>query len=186
MIIFQKNIIGNVMFYGGIFIIIAGVFMAYKDATYVYDNFGGMDEPLFDWRFFFNTLIIPTLIGTMLIGLSEVIKLLDKLLRNVKLLQIAPTKSGQTSIQTETTSTPEAQDNWTMNQKDEEKIYDLYSDKAILEIIASTKKGYCIVKTQDMQGPLNPSLKVVDVTGVAAREVHDPVKEQAILASYHA
>jgi hypothetical protein len=55
-----------------------------------------------------------------------------------------------------------------------------------LEIIPSQKEGYCIIKLQDKDGPLNPYIKIVDVSGPDAEEVQDEPVRQEIMDWYKA
>jgi hypothetical protein len=174
----KVNIISIILFVTGIIVVIVGVYTAYQNANY--HNPIGSDPyaTTMDWPMFFMMLYSPVAFGMLLIGVSEVIRLLHKqqftLKNNNEFLEKSePDEDAQNTS-----------DVWAMSEADEEKIYELYSDKAILEIIPTQKEGYSIIKLQDKDGPLNPYIKVVDVSGFGAKEVHDETTRREIMNWY--
>jgi hypothetical protein len=116
----------------------------------------------------------------VLVGIAEVIRLLHK-------RQFHPLKVAEGEVPANTSLAEDSDDPvkiWTISEADEQKIYELYSDKAILEIIPSQREGYCLIKMQDKDGPLNPYIKIVDVSGIGAREVHDETIRKEIMHWY--
>ncbi|RKQ33957.1 hypothetical protein [Oceanobacillus halophilus] len=185
MTILQKNIIGNILFFTGIGLIVVGIISAYLNAEYVnYVGPHGEEETVFEWRFFLSSMTQSIFNGMMLIAFSEFIKYLDAL-KNKNMQGDTPTQEHHNEHSSlPVTPSEKKHEVWTLTENDQEKIYELYANQAILEITASNTKGYCIVKVQDYNGPLDPGLKVVDVRGQAAEEVHHAETVNQLLASY--
>lgn len=177
----RVNIIGIILGLTGLIVFGIGIYNAYQSAIYENPIAGDPTAATMDWTMFFMMLSGPATFGLMLIGISEVIRLLHKQQFTLKNSNEMPSFSEKKKLAAETEKTSDV---WTVIEADEEKIYELYSDQAILEIIPSQKEGYCIIKLQDKNGPLNPYIKVVDVSGHGAREVHDETVRQEILAWY--
>ncbi|GAB3799782.1 hypothetical protein [Virgibacillus kimchii] len=177
----KVNVISIILFVTGIIIIVGGFIMAYNHSNYSGSvNFSGEHAMVFDWFGFFMMMSNPLSYGLVLIGIGEVIRLMHKRFDQTVENQVIK-QTGQAIPETNTEHESRA---WTFSEEDEEKVYELYSDKAILEMLPSKKEGYCIVKLQDKEGPLDPHIKVVDVSGFGAREVHDEKIRQEILDEY--
>ncbi|MFA1819773.1 hypothetical protein ACDX78_06185 [Virgibacillus oceani] len=176
----KVNIIGIILFVTGITVIIIGVYSAYQNANYDNPVAGDAYSTTMDWHMFFMMLPSYVANGAMLIGLSEVIRLLHK-----KHYHTSKNPEGKVSANLASATEKEnLSESWTISEADEQKMYELYSDQAILEIIPSQKEAYCIVKLQEKDGPLNPYIKIVDVSGFGAREVHDEAIRQEIMNWY--
>ncbi|WP_164216071.1 hypothetical protein [Virgibacillus sp. YIM 98842] len=178
----KVNIIGVILFITGVVIIIVGLYSAYQSANYETPIAGDPYATTMDWHMFFMMLPSSVAYGAALIGISEVIRLLHNQ-HNDKLINSAESVSANTAQPADVEDPAKV---WTISETDEEKIYELYSDKAILEIIPSQKEGYCIIKLQDKDGPLNPYIKIVDVSGPDAEEVQDEPVRQEIMDWYKA
>jgi|SRR5690625_908476 len=177
----KVNIISIILFVTGVFIIILGIYSAYQNANYENPVASDPYASTMDWHMFFMMLPSSIAYGAALIGLSEVIRILHK-----RHFYISKSAEGIVSANT-ASAAEEIEDiskTWTVGEADEGKLYELYSDKAILEIIPSQKQGYCIIKLQEKDGPLNPYTKIVDVSGGGAREVHNESIRQEIMTWY--
>ncbi|RLL43708.1 hypothetical protein D8M04_12350 [Oceanobacillus piezotolerans] len=164
--------------------IVFGTYTAYREANYMLPYHQGGMNPPFEWTYFLQTMFYTTRDGVIIIALSEVIKQVDKLAKKLGSFGTTqcPPETSQVQVQKTNTAPVESiSEPWELTEKDEEKIYDLYAGKAILEITPSPEKGYCKVKVQDYEGPLNTDIKVVSVNDPAAKEVHDPQRVEAIL-----
>ncbi|WP_085992933.1 hypothetical protein [Oceanobacillus senegalensis] len=177
-----------VLFYGGIVVIILGCITSYINAESIHHVGPYGEETIFEWRFFFSSITQYIFHGFILIGFSELLKLLEGL--NHRKIQVNIPESTNDEISS--TSVPFSNsvgdipihESWTVDLKDQEKVNELFSDQAILEISASGCKGYCIVKVQDFDGPLQPELKVVDVRGDVAEEIRNTEVVNKLLASF--
>ncbi len=176
----KVNIIGVILFITGVIIIIVGIYSAYQSANYENPIAGDPYASTMDWHMFFMMLPGSVAYGAALIGLSEVIRLLHN-------QHIHKLINSEKSVSANSAPAPDEEESvkiWALSEAEEIKVYELYSDKAILEIIPSYKEGYCIIKLQDKEGPLNPYIKIVDVSGPAAEEVQDEPVIQEIMRWY--
>ncbi|MGJ9460041.1 hypothetical protein [Oceanobacillus sp. CF4.6] len=176
----QKNILGRILFYFGIAVIVLGFIQAILNAQMMQYDHNGIERMEFEWRYFLMSFIQHLISGVTIIALSEVIRLLNTLNYNFSTVRMA-SEDFQPVILEKGREEPHI-DNWTLTESEKVKIHELYSDKAILEIIPSHKKGYCIVTLQDFNGPLKSFQKIVDINDVGAREVHDPVIKKQLLS----
>ncbi|GAB3061748.1 hypothetical protein [Virgibacillus ainsalahensis] len=167
----QGNIIGKILFVIGIVVIITGVFSAYNMANSTSYTGLGNEGVTMEWAIFLPVAGRAVVLGMVLIGLAEVIKLLRQLNarhREVEHLRrplgAEPQQSGVLYEKTEESS------DWDLEEGDILKIYELYSREAILEILPSKLEGYCVVKLQNDEGA---HIKVVDIGGFSAEEVQN-------------
>ncbi|MFD2630130.1 hypothetical protein [Oceanobacillus kapialis] len=180
----KAMITSRILLVVGIIIILAGLYNAWDMARY--DDYSGYGQSngSIEWARFFMFAGSSMLYGFVLVGLAEIIRLLHKILLKEPVNQIH-TITKTNDSESVVTAQEQANTVWELSREDEEKIYDLYSDKAILEIRPANMMGYCIVKVQDKSSPLNPEVKVVDVGGFKAKAVHDTDKRNAILEWYY-
>ncbi|UJL47334.1 hypothetical protein KFZ58_05425 [Virgibacillus sp. NKC19-16] len=177
----EGNIIGRILFYVGIVVMVVGVILAYSMANVTnYGGPAGNRETTIQWPIFFHTAIRAVIAGLLLIGFSEIIKLLHSINSKTGLVKGTTTNTGATDHDKDEEQPTE----WKLSKTDEEKIYEAYADKAILEIIPSSFEGYCIVKLQEYDGPLDPVIKVVDIGGLSVQEVAGAVTRKKILDWY--
>jgi hypothetical protein len=174
----KVNIIGIILFITGVIIVINGVVGTYISISEFRSiDISGEPATYIDWTNFFMMASGPLTYGMVLIGVSEIIRILHK-------HHLHPTKNKVKENPDSADEIENTSERWAISEAVEEKIYELYSDKAILEIMPSQKEGYCIIKLQDKNGPLNPYIKIADVSGFGAREVHDETIRQEIIIWY--
>ncbi|WP_337018265.1 hypothetical protein [Oceanobacillus massiliensis] len=175
----KHKLMSRFLFYFGIVIMVLGAIQSYLNAQMMeYDNYGNETAMGFEMRYFLMSLIPYLFNGAVVIALSEIVKLLISL--NLKPGEASASPGISSATEEETAEIQEI--NWSLSESDEEKIYELYSDKAILEIAPSRMQGYCIVTLHEFNGQLNSYKKVVDIAGTGAKEVHDPVIQKKALA----
>lgn len=167
----KQNVIGKILFYLGIAVIVIGIIQGFINANQMFyqDSFGNQ-ETRFEWRFFIQMAVQATVDGMVLIGISEVIKLLQNAngkIAGLKLFNGKEKSNHQTEIINEEVELPTV---WKLSEDDIEKVYKLYSDAAIIELLPSQLEGYCVVKLQKDEGAF---IKVVDVNGFHAQEVQN-------------
>ncbi|MBP1970564.1 hypothetical protein J2Z83_002685 [Virgibacillus natechei] len=185
----ERNIVGRVLLYTGIVFIIAGLFlgisMIVAHSARLPANMEG-EIRIMDMLVGFSNSSLPYIIGGfLLIGASEIIKLLHSINRKPGLYkEVATMQQSDTGVNIQKIEDESRPTDWKLSKTDEEKIYEAFSDKAILEIIASPFEGYCIVKLQEYDGPLDPVIKVVDLNGLNLQEVKDHATKQKILDWY--
>jgi hypothetical protein len=178
-------IISRIIFIAGIIVLLAGLYNAWNMARFEqYTDFGAEVNQTLDWSTFFMLAGTSLMYGFILIGIAEVIRLLDGILKK-KIVTQTTSLTKPTEQESVVFSQEEINTGWNLTREDEEKIYELYSDKAILEIRLANLEGYCIVKVQDTSRPLNPEIKVVDVGGFSAKDVQDTEKRNKILEWYY-
>ncbi|AXI08539.1 hypothetical protein CV093_06555 [Oceanobacillus sp. 143] len=182
----QKNIIGRILFYLGIVVIIIGIVHSIVNSyqlDYEMGGYGG-EEYKFFWSTFLYLFPSAFLNGLILIGLSEAIRLLDSINRKEPptIITAGEQVKNNEGIQVVSNDKPEV---WEISEAEEEKIYELYADKAILEITPYITKGYCIVKLQDYDGPLKPFVKVLDLNGINPEEVQNLDRRKEIIQWYN-
>ncbi|WP_373895400.1 hypothetical protein ACUL41_13675 [Virgibacillus natechei] len=178
----KGNIIGRILFYVGIGLMVVGVILAYSMAnvpSYTGATPTGNEETTMQWPIFFHTAGRAVIAGLLLIGFSEIIKLLHSINSKSGLVKEPVTTAGAADNNEEVQPTE-----WKLSKADEEKIYEAYADKAILEIIPSSFEGYCIVKLQEYDGPLDPVIKVADIGGLNVQEVADAVTRKKVMDWY--
>ncbi|RDW19724.1 hypothetical protein [Oceanobacillus chungangensis] len=182
----EKNIIGSILYYLGITIIIIGTITAIINSyqlSYEMGGYGG-EEYKFFWSQFLYLFSSAFFNGLILIGISEVIRLLDSINRKEPptIITAGEQMKNNEGIQVFSNDKPEV---WKISAAEEEKIYELYADKAILEITPYITKGYCIVKLQDYDGPLKPFVKVLDLNGIHPEEVQNLDRRKQIIEWYN-
>lgn len=178
-------IISRIIFIAGIIVLLAGLYNAWNMARF--EDYSGLTPggtTSVEWSTFFMIAGSSIMNGIVLIGIAEVIRLLDGILKKEPVTQ-SPSITKPTEQESVVPSQEEINTGWNLTREDEEKIYELYSDKAILEIRLANLEGYCIVKVQDTSRPLNPEIKVVDVGGFSAKDVQDTEKRNKILEWYY-
>ncbi len=172
--------LGRILLYLGFATIVIGFIQAIMTAQIMdYDPYGN-ETPIFEWRYFLMTFLQSLISGVTIIALAEIIRLLNSLNSNFQNIQQATSNPQPQPIPESSDDRPA--DKWSIDEADQEKIYKLYTDKAILEMIPSYKEGYCIVTLQEFNGPLSSFKKVVDINGNEAREVRDPILISQILS----
>ncbi|MEC5425677.1 hypothetical protein QGM71_19595 [Virgibacillus sp. C22-A2] len=183
----QENFIGRILSYIGVIIIISGLIAGYNMSTYVHyvDGYGN-EERFFEWTSFFVLAGGSFLFGVALLGFSEVINLLHIISGRINSLKLT-NENKKPSIYEENHEIEDMvkSKEWTLQESDEQKIYQLFSDKAILEIKPTEVEENCIVRLQDREGPLSPYVTVVDVSGMMASEVQDVELKQHLIAWYN-
>ncbi|MFD1174068.1 hypothetical protein [Oceanobacillus picturae] len=178
-------IISRIIFVTGIIVLLAGFYKAWNMARLnQFSDYNPEGTATIDWDTFFMLAGTSLMYGFILIGIAEVIRLLDGILKKETFTQ-TPSLTKPTEQESVVFSQEEINTGWNLTREDEEKIYELYSDKAILEIRLANLEGYCIVKVQDTSRPLNPEIKVVDVGGFSAKDVQDTEKRNKILEWYY-
>lgn len=184
----ERNIVGRVLLYTGIVFIIAGLFlgisMIVAHSARIPTNMEGQLGIIEVLGSFVSTSLGYLIGGFLLIGASEIIKLLHSINRKTDLYkEVATMQRSDAGVDNKIEDEDRPTD-WKLSKTDEEKIYEAFSDKAILEIIASSFEGYCIVKLQEYDGPLDPVIKVVDLNGLDLQEAKDHATKQKILDWY--
>ncbi|CDO02908.1 hypothetical protein BN988_01388 [Oceanobacillus picturae] len=178
-------IISRILNVAGFIVFITGIINAWRVSRF--EEYSGLDPEgtiTMEWSTFFMVSGSAIMNGIILIGIAEVIRLLDGILKKEPVTQ-SPSITKPTEQESVVPSQEEIKTGWNLTREDEEKIYELYSDKAILEIRLANLEGYCIVKVQDTSRPLNPEIKVVDVGGFSAKDVQDTEKRNKILEWYY-
>ena len=185
----KRNLIAKILLFSGIVLLLAGIYPSIKLAfiyDHTYDYTYQTEEPprLFDMSYFLQGYLSFFMYGMVLIWFSEMIRLLENLLRRQPAGAVE--RSGENSLdpalERETDSNPVLQQ--TVSKEAEGKIHDLYASKAILEIHASHVNGYFIVRLQEYQGPPQSYLRVVDTNGYKAEEVKDKKLADEIIAAH--
>ncbi|PAV29654.1 hypothetical protein CIL05_09785 [Virgibacillus profundi] len=179
----KQNILGRIIFWFGIAVIVIGIIQAYIMASNTfYDDGFGHQEVRIEWRFFFQMAFQYLVDGMIIIGISEVIKLLHNAngkISGLKLFKADNRPEHQSDIANEV---PEQSSDWKLEEMDVEKIYELYSDAAIIELLPSQMEGYCVVKLQKDEGAF---IKIVDVGGFSAQEVQNPEIKKKVTDWYN-
>ncbi len=154
-----------------------------------YEEYSGLEPGgtiTMEWSTFFMVFGSSVMNGVVLIGVAEVIRLLHKIYTKEP-IKLTTHSAAKLSSERESVITGNEKINtvWKITREDEEKIYELFSGKAILEIRPANIEGNCVVKVQDTSGPLNPEVKVVDISSFNATEVQDTERRNKILSWYH-
>ncbi|RDW17570.1 hypothetical protein CWR48_13690 [Oceanobacillus arenosus] len=181
----QKNIIGRILFYLGIVVIIIGIIHSIVNSFQInYMDPYGQEDYKFYWSSFLYLFPTALLYGSISIGISEVIRLLDSINRK-ELPSILTVGEKVRSNESIPMISAEKQEFWEISDIEEEKIYELFADKAILEITPYIVKGYCVVKLQDYNGPLKPFVRVLDLNGGNPIEVQNTDRRKQIIEWYN-
>ncbi|MBR7796350.1 MULTISPECIES: hypothetical protein [Virgibacillus] len=190
----QRNILGIAILILGIGLMLIGPMFAYYvtfNESSLYEM--GEQENRFMWQSFFTIAGRWFLGGVLLIGVSEVIRLLvsinnhiynDRKQTREKGKRMTDDESGYS--QTTEREQTDMQEEWNLRPADEEKIYHIFNNEAILEMRPAPIKGYCVVKLQDKDSPINPYVKVIEVTETVAKEVRNAEIRKRVLEWYNA
>ncbi|GAA0422691.1 hypothetical protein PD280_22135 [Virgibacillus salarius] len=190
----QRNILGIAILILGIGLMLIGPMFAYYvtfNESSIYEM--GEQENRFMWQSFFTIAGRWFLGGVLLIGVSEVIRLLvsinnhiynDRKQTREKGKRMTDDESGYS--QTTEREQTDMQEEWNLRPADEEKIYRIFNNEAILEMRLAPIKGYCVVKLQDKDSPINPYVKVIEVTETVAKEVRNAEIRKRVLEWYNA
>lgn len=162
----QYNIIGWILFGIGIIFLMVGI-IASNQAMQYYEP--GLSNRL---NLFFSEFTYWFIIGMVFIAFSEIIKLLHRIYYYIppvisKVEDIDKKRMSQGNEE-EQLNVPVS--SWSFSHIEKEKIYDLYNDETILNIIPSHLQGYCIVNTKNGEGE---DMRIVDVGGFGAHEVYN-------------
>ncbi|WP_188456893.1 hypothetical protein [Virgibacillus oceani] len=173
----NENIVAKILFIIGVAQMVVGFLLGIilANADYFYDGFV--------WSTFLAWTIGGFVSGMLFIGFSEVIKLLNAINGKMTPLEAAGDKKTNNYLDIfNGVEIKPASVNWTLAEQDQEKIYELYANENIAEVIPSILEGYCIVKLKDAQEQF---VRVVDVGGFSAEEVHDKEIKHRVISWYN-
>ncbi|WP_099157539.1 hypothetical protein [Virgibacillus ndiopensis] len=172
----QENVVAKILFIIGIAEMVVGLLIGIILANAGYYNG-------FVWSTFLAWTIGGSVTGMLFIGFSEVIKLLHMINRKINAREATVGNNTANYLDifdgAKRTTKPV---NWKLGEQDKEKIYDLYKQEKIIEIVPSILEGYCLVKLENEQGQF---VRVVDVGGFGAEEVHDNEEKRKVISWYN-
>ncbi|WP_164669881.1 hypothetical protein [Virgibacillus doumboii] len=167
----NENIVAKILFNIGVAEIAVGI---------ITGLILGNQDPysVMNWSLFLAWAIGGFIGGMLLIGFSEVIRLLHTInqkISPVKSDEILNKPSNETGIADKSVS-------WVLDDADKEKIRKAYQNETIVEMIPSPMEGYCLVELKGSQGYY---VKVVDIAGFGAEEIQDPEIKHKIIKWYN-
>ncbi|MTW85861.1 hypothetical protein F3157_09350 [Virgibacillus dakarensis] len=172
----KENLIAKILFIIGTAIMVIGFITGLAVGNMSYDYDFGIGGGMV-WSIFFTYFFAGIISGMLFIGLSEIIRLLHSMNNEIGYKTPMPEKAPADSSQNQ------PPDKWGVSQTDKEKIYDLYQNERILEIIPSNIEGYCLVKMADDSG--KQFVRIVDIGGFGATETNETAIKQRVIAWYN-
>ncbi|MFC3041490.1 hypothetical protein ACFOGI_14675 [Virgibacillus xinjiangensis] len=177
--------ITNVILVAGILSLVIGFVLAYQMANQQpgMPQGAGQESARINWRSFFQIYFQFFTNGMILIGVSEGIRLLQKIhdKKPAGVMPILYRKGKQEPLEDWEERERMEESDWQLSEEDVMKIYDLFQGEAILELLPSPFDHHCAVKVQREDGPV---VEVVDVSGPEAKETDDWEMERRVREWY--